>query len=77
MHGHLMGAGGAAELAITIIAMQKNVVPPTAHCWVNDPGLGIDVVAEGMRQKTLNAVLSNSFAFGGSNAVLIARRFEE
>ena len=77
VHGHLMGAGGAAELAVTIIAMQKNVVPPTAHCRVNDPGLGIDVVAEGMRQKTLNAVLSNSFAFGGSNAVLIARRFEE
>ncbi len=77
VHGHLMGAGGAAELAVTIIAMQKNVVPPTAHCRVTDPDLGIDVVAEGMRQKTLNAVLSNSFAFGGSNAVLIARRFEE
>jgi 3-oxoacyl-[acyl-carrier-protein] synthase II len=77
VHGHLMGAGGAAELAIAIIAMQKNVVPPTAHCRVTDLDLGIDVVAEGMRQKTLNAVLSNSFAFGGSNAVLIARRFEE
>ena len=77
VHGHLMGAGGAAELAIAIIAMQKNVVPPTAHCRVTDSDLGIDVVAEGMRQKTLNAVLSNSFAFGGSNAVLIARRFEE
>ncbi len=77
VHGHLMGAGGAVELAITIIAMQKNVVPPTAHCRVTDPDLGIDVVAEGMRQKTLNAVLSNSFAFGGSNAVLIARRYEK
>ncbi|BBP04251.1 3-oxoacyl-ACP synthase II [Sulfuriferula plumbiphila] len=77
VHGHLMGAGGAVELAIAIIAMQKNVIPPTAHCRVTDPGLGIDVVAEGMRQKTLSAVLSNSFAFGGSNAVLIARRCEE
>ena len=48
-----------------------------SYCRVTDPDLGIDVVAEGMRQKTLNAVLCNSFAFGGSNAVLIARRFEE
>ena len=77
VHGHLMGAGGAVELAIAIIAMQKNVIPPTAHCRVTDPDLGIDVVAEGMRQKTLNTVLSNSFAFGGSNAVLIARRYEK
>lgn len=77
VHGHLMGAGGAVELAIAIIAMQKNVIPPTAHCRVTDPNLGIDVVAEGMRQKTLNTVLSNSFAFGGSNVVLIARRYEK
>lgn len=76
VHGHMMGAGGGLELAIAIIAMQKNVIPPTAHCRVPDPDLGIDVVAEGMRQKTLNTVLSNSFAFGGSNAVLIARRYE-
>ena len=77
VHGHLMGAGGAVELVIAILAMQKNTVPPTAHCRVPDTGLGIDVVAEGMRHTPLNAVLSNSFAFGGSNAVLIARRYAE
>jgi len=76
VHGHLLGAGGAIELAIAILAMQKSVIPPTAHCRIPDPDLGIDMVAEGMRQQALDTVLSNSFAFGGSNAVLIARRYE-
>lgn len=76
VHGHLLGAGGAIELAIAILAMQKSVIPPTAHCRIPDLSLGIDMVAEGMRQQALDTVLSNSFAFGGSNSVLIARRYE-
>jgi 3-oxoacyl-[acyl-carrier-protein] synthase II len=76
VHGHLLGAGGAVELAIAIIAMQKNMIPPTANCRMPDRELGIDMVAEGMRRKALNTVLSNSFAFGGSNSVLIARKYE-
>ena len=75
VHGHLMGAGGALELALSILAMQHDTIPPTANCRQPDPAMGIDVVAEGARQQTLNAVMSNSFAFGGSNNVLIARRF--
>lgn len=75
VHGHLMGAGGAVELAIGILAIRQNRIPPTAHCRVPDETLGIDMVAEGAREQTVDTILSNSFAFGGSNAVLIARRF--
>ena len=74
VHGHMMGAGGAIELATSILAMQESIIPPTAHCRVNDPSLGIDVVTGCMRRKTIRTALSNSFAFGGSNAVLIARK---
>jgi 3-oxoacyl-(acyl-carrier-protein) synthase len=70
-----MGAGGAVELAIGILAIRQNRIPPTAHCRVPDETLGIDMVAEGAREQTVDTILSNSFAFGGSNAVLIARRF--
>jgi len=76
VHGHLLGAGGAVELAVAILAMQQALVPPTAHCRVPDLELGIDMVAEGARRQSLNTVMSNSFAFGGSNAVLIARRLQ-
>lgn len=75
VHGHLMGAGGAVELSIGILAIQHNRIPPTAHCHAPDPTLGIDMVPEGARAMPVDAILSNSFAFGGSNAVLIARRF--
>lgn len=74
VHGHMMGAGGAIELATSILAMQESIIPPTAHCRVNDPSLGIDVVTGCMRRQTIRTALSNSFAFGGSNAVLIARK---
>ena len=75
VHGHMMGAGGAVELALSVLAMLNNTIPPTANCRQPDPELGIDVVAGGARQQTLNCVMSNSFAFGGSNNVLIARRY--
>jgi 3-oxoacyl-[acyl-carrier-protein] synthase II len=76
VHGHLLGAGGAVELAVAILAMQQGLVPPTAHCRVPDRDLGIDMVAEGPRHHALTTVMSNSFAFGGSNVVLIARRLQ-
>lgn len=75
VHGHLMGAGGAVELAISVLAIQQNRIPPTAHCRTPDESLGIDMVPEGARALPIDTVLSNSFAFGGSNAVLIAKRF--
>lgn len=75
MHGHLLGAAGALEFIIAILALQGRVVPPTAHLRIRDPDCDLDYVAEGARQiEAPTAVMSNSFAFGGTNAVLIARR---
>jgi 3-oxoacyl-[acyl-carrier-protein] synthase II len=75
MHGHLLGAAGALEFIIAILAMQRCIVPPTAHLRIRDPECDLDYVAEGARRiEEPTAVMSNSFAFGGTNAVLIARR---
>ena len=76
VHGHLMGAAGALEFLAGIQALRMEVLPPTAHLDHPDPACDLDYIAEGARvAKGLGAVLSNSFAFGGSNAVLVARRY--
>jgi 3-oxoacyl-[acyl-carrier-protein] synthase II len=72
MHGHLLGAAGALEFAAAILAMERGVVPPTAHLALADPECDLDYVAEGARAVPLAAVMSNSFAFGGTNAALVA-----
>ena len=75
MHGHLLGAAGALELVASVVAMQRGIVPPTRNLQTPDPECDLDYVAEGAREvPDLGAVLSSSFAFGGTNAVLIARR---
>lgn len=76
LHGHLMGATGAVEMLTAIMALERNTVPPTAHLEVRDLECDLDYVADGARRVALNAVMSNSFGFGGMNAVLIARRYE-
>ena len=76
MHGHLMGAAGAVEFIVALLAMRENVIPPTAHLRVPDPECDLDYVPNVAREVAeINAVMSNSFAFGGSNAVLVARRY--
>jgi 3-oxoacyl-[acyl-carrier-protein] synthase II len=76
MHGHLMGATGAVEFMAALLALQHNAIPPTINLHQPDPECDLDYVPnEGRRNVELNAVMSNSFAFGGSNAVLIAKRF--
>jgi 3-oxoacyl-[acyl-carrier-protein] synthase II len=75
MHGHLVGASGALECAITALALQKRRIPPTANLTVPDPGCDLDCVpGVGRDAPDLEAALSNSFAFGGSNATLVLRR---
>jgi 3-oxoacyl-[acyl-carrier-protein] synthase II len=75
LHGHVMGATGAIEFMIALLALQTGSVPPTAHLDAADRSLGLDFVPEGPRHGLdLAAVVSNSFAFGGTNAVLVARR---
>jgi 3-oxoacyl-[acyl-carrier-protein] synthase II len=75
MHGHLVGAAGALEFAITLMALKKQRIPPTANLTTPDPECDLDCVPCNGRQATnLEYAVSNSFAFGGSNAVIIARR---
>ncbi len=76
LHGHLMGATGAVEMVAALGALQTGVVPPTAHLNQPDPDCDLDYVTEGARKvPLLEQVMSNSFGFGGNNAVLIARRY--
>jgi 3-oxoacyl-[acyl-carrier-protein] synthase II len=75
MHGHLMGATGAVEFIASVLALQSGSLPPTAQLRVADPECDLDYVPNTARTGVqLEAVMSNSFAFGGSNAVLVARR---
>lgn len=74
MHGHLLGAAGALEFAITVMALKNQQIPPTAHLTQLDPECDLDCVpCIGRPSPELDYALCNSFAFGGSNAVLIAR----
>jgi 3-oxoacyl-[acyl-carrier-protein] synthase II len=76
VHGHLIGAGGALELALAIMAMESGSIPPTAHLEEPDPRCDLDYVPLQARHGCrIDAVMSNSFAFGGSNASLVARRW--
>jgi 3-oxoacyl-[acyl-carrier-protein] synthase II len=75
MHGHLMGAAGAIEAMLTVMAVHKGMIPPTAHRAAIDPAcVGVDhVLGVGRDVGRLPLALSNSFAFGGSNVVLAFR----
>ncbi len=76
VHGHLIGAGGALEFALSIMAMHSGSLPPTAHLERADPRCDLDYLPLQARHGcTIDAVMSNSFAFGGSNAALLARRY--
>ncbi len=70
MHGHALGASGALELVAVVGALRDGVVPPTANLDAPDPACDLDYVPNTARQMPLRAALSNSFAFGGLNAVL-------
>ncbi len=76
VHGHAMGASGALELAATLLAMQNNCVPPTANVTEVDPECNLDITPNQPKAKTIRAALSNSFAFGGLNAVVALRQFK-
>lgn len=72
--GHLIGASGAVELIIGLLCMQNSIVHSTINYTLPDPDCDLDYVIEGPRPRELRSFLSNSFAFGGSNAVLAVRR---
>ena len=76
MHGHLIGATGALELALSIEALNSGSLPPTAHLDNPDPRCDLDYIPLRARHGChIEAVMSNSFAFGGSNVSLVASRF--
>ena len=76
MHGHLIGAGGAVELALTILSMQSGSIAPTAYLDNPDPRCTLDYVPRVARHgQRIGAAMSNSFAFGGTNVSLIVRNF--
>ncbi|MDP9045689.1 MAG: beta-ketoacyl-[acyl-carrier-protein] synthase family protein, partial [Pseudomonadota bacterium] len=75
LHGHLLGGAGALEALITVLALREQVLPPNAHCTHPDPACALDLVLEtGQAASGLGAAISNSFAFGGTNAVLLFTR---
>ena len=75
MHGHALGAAGALEASATALAIDRSEVPPTANYTSPDPDCDLDVVPNCSRPGQVEAALSNSFAFGGLNAVLAFRRW--
>ena len=77
MHGHCIGAAGALEMAATLSALGSGIVPPTANFEEPDPDCDLDVVPNEARESDVPFALSNSFAFGGLNAVLVVRRFDD
>ncbi len=76
MHGHAMGGTGAIEFVATVLAVERGMIPPTANYTQPDPECDLDYVPNQAREKRIRAALSNSFAFGGLNAVLLVRRWE-
>lgn len=72
--GHCLGAAGAIEAVISIMAMQEGVLPPTINQYVKDEECDLDYIPNVARRQEVNAVMSNSFGFGGTNGVLIFKK---
>jgi 3-oxoacyl-[acyl-carrier-protein] synthase II len=77
MTGHLLGAAGAVEAIFSILAMRDQICPPTVNCDNPDAECDLDYVPHTARKHEIRTAMSNSFGFGGTNAVLIFRRFED
>lgn len=75
IHGHALGAAGALELIVAVKALAERTAPPTINFTTVDPKIGLEPVPNVAQPFDGDAVMSNSFAFGGINASLVARRF--
>jgi len=76
MTGHMLGAAGAVEAAISALVLQHDVLPPTINYETPDPECDLDYVPNTAREARVDTVLSNSFGFGGTNAALVLTRFK-
>jgi len=77
MIGHLLGAAGGVETAITALAVHHDIVPPTINQTHPDPECDLDCAANKARRVKVRAALNNSFGFGGTNATLVLRKHEQ
>jgi len=77
MIGHLLGAAGAVEAGIASLVVERGILPPTINYENPDPDCDLDYVPNQMRKKDVRYALSNSFGFGGTNAALLFKRYEE
>jgi 3-oxoacyl-[acyl-carrier-protein] synthase II len=73
--GHMLGAAGAVEMAICAKVLQTNIVPPTINLENPDPQCDLDYVPHTAREMQVNAIVNNSFGFGGHNATAVAKKF--
>jgi 3-oxoacyl-[acyl-carrier-protein] synthase II len=73
--GHMLGAAGAVETAVCVLAIQHGVVPPTINLRTPDPECDLDYVPNTARELKVNAIINNSFGFGGHNATIAAKTF--
>ena len=75
--GHLLGAAGGLEAGITALAVREQVAPPTMNLDKADPDCDLDYVPNETRPLPIGYALSNSFGFGGTNASLLLKRYED
>ena len=76
MTGHLLGAAGGVEGAFAALALHHGIIPPTINVENQDPECDLDVVPNKAREVPIKAAMSNSFGFGGTNAVILFQKFE-
>jgi 3-oxoacyl-[acyl-carrier-protein] synthase II len=77
MTGHLLGAAGGLEGGISALALHQQTIPPTINYETPDPDCDLNYTPNTARKAELNYVLSNSFGFGGTNATLLLKRYQE
>ena len=75
--GHLLGAAGGVEAIICVKALEDQIVPPTINFKEKDEDCDLDIVPNEIRKTKLNIVMSNSLGFGGHNASIIMKKWEE